>query len=410
MYLNNYQYLKKNETFILFSLILFSALVRIPVILMFGDSSLENEWGVLANNLINHGTLALLNFDGFLLPNLWMPPLYAYYIYLFSFFNLEGHELILLILSSQILLASVSVAIFYKINKIFFSQKISLFSSLIFSFFPLHIYACAQISSISLNIFLAIVFYYYFFQISKKRDFLSIVFFAFTAGLLILTRREFLAIFILSNLYLFFFFKIPIKKILFIFLIGLITTSPYLIRNYLIFEKITIQAGFGYNVWKANNPNSKVEGYTEIDQTLQKKFDQIPKDKFYRIKEDKIFLEQAIKYIIEDPQRYLVLYIKKIASFIFIDINSSEPNYYNPLHYIPIIILGITSIAGIILYDKKSHQLNYLLLIFVFYIILFSAFAILPRYKLSIIPMQIIFTSVLIDYIYRRFFSYEQKK
>ena len=133
MYLNNYQYLKKNETFILFSLILFSALVRIPVILMYGDSSLENEWRVLANNLKNHGTLALLNFDGFLLPNLWMPPLYAYYIYLFSFFNLEGRELILLILSSQILLASVSVAIFYKINKIFFSQKISLFSSLLFS-------------------------------------------------------------------------------------------------------------------------------------------------------------------------------------------------------------------------------------------------------------------------------------
>ena len=62
-----------------------------------------------------------------------------------------------------------------------------------------------------------------------------------------------------------------LKKIFLIFLISIITTSPYLIRNFLIFERIIIQAGFGYNVWKANNPNSKVEGSTIIDKNLQKK-------------------------------------------------------------------------------------------------------------------------------------------
>ena len=280
MYLNNYQYFKKKETLILICLILFSALIRIPVILILGDANLENEWGILVNNLIEHGVLALKNLDGFLLPNLWMPPIYASYIYLFSFFNLEDQNFVLLILSSQILLASISVGIFYKINKIFFSQKISLFSSLLFSIFPLHMYACAQISSISLHIFLVIFFYYFFFQIIKKRNFLSIFLFSFTVGLLILTRREFVFIFIISSLYLFIFFKVPIKNILLITLITLLTVSPYLIRNFLIFEKITIQAGFGYNVWKANNPNSKVEGSTVVDYNLQKQFDQIPKDKF----------------------------------------------------------------------------------------------------------------------------------
>ena len=409
MYLTNYQYLKKKETLIVIWLVLFSAFIRIPIILILGDTNLENEWGILVNNLIEHGTLALKNFDGFLLPNLWMPPLYAYYIYLFSFFNLENQNFVLLILSSQVLISSISVGIFYKINKIFFSQKISLFASLLFSIFPIHLYACAQISSISLNIFLAIFFYYFLFEIIKKKNYLSIFLFSFVAGLLILTRREFIAIFILSNFYLFIFFKIPIKNILLITLITLLTVSPYLTRNYLIFEKITIQAGFGYNAWKANNPNSKVEGSTAIDHNLQNQFDKIPKDKFYRINEDKIFLEHAIKYIKQDPQRYLVLYLKKVASFLFIDIDSSESHYYNPLHYVPVLLLGITSLAGIILSNKKSYQLNYLILIFFFYIILFSAFAILPRYKLSIIPLQIIFTSVLVDYIYKKIFSHERK-
>jgi len=87
MYLNNYQYLKRKEIPIVILLFLFSVAIRIPIILIFGDTNLENEWGILVNNLINHGTLAIENFDGFLLPNLWMPPLYAYYIYFFSFFK-----------------------------------------------------------------------------------------------------------------------------------------------------------------------------------------------------------------------------------------------------------------------------------------------------------------------------------
>ena len=131
-------------------------MIRIPIIFIFGDTSLENEWEILVHNLIIHGQLVYERFDEFLLPNLWMPPLYAYYIYIFSFFGLEGQNYVLLVLSSQVLLASISVVVFYKINKLFFSQKISFYSSLMFSLFPLHMYACSQISSISLQMFLAI--------------------------------------------------------------------------------------------------------------------------------------------------------------------------------------------------------------------------------------------------------------
>jgi hypothetical protein len=252
---------------------------------------------------------------------------------------------------------------------------------------------------------LAIFFYYYFFQIANKKKNLSIFFFSLIAGLLILTRREFIIIFVLSSFYLFLFFKISIKKILLIVLIALVTTSPYLIRNFFIFEKITIQAGFGYNLWKANNPNAKVEGSLVIDNELQQKIDKVPKDKFYRINEDRIFLNEAIKNIKENPKRYLILYLKKVISFLFIDIDSSENNYYNPLHYIPILVLGITSLFGIFLSSKKSYNLNYLILIFFLYIMIFSIFALLPRYQLSIIPLQIIFTGILLNYIQNKFFK-----
>ena len=119
MLLNNYLRLRE-ETLLPVLLIIFSFLVRIPIIIIFGDPTIENEWEPLLYNLINHKTLSFEQFDSFLLPNLLLPPLYAYYLYIFSFFNLEDQNFILLILFSQIVLASISVSVFYKINKLFF--------------------------------------------------------------------------------------------------------------------------------------------------------------------------------------------------------------------------------------------------------------------------------------------------
>ena len=158
------KYLKLNEeTSLLIFLIIFSFVVRVPVVLFFGDATVENEWEPLLYNLINHKTLSFEKFDDFLLPNLLMAPLYSYYLYVFSFFNLESESFILLILLSQTILASISVGVFYKINKIFFSKKISFYSSLVFSLFPIYLYSCSQISSVTLTIFFCFIFLLLFF-------------------------------------------------------------------------------------------------------------------------------------------------------------------------------------------------------------------------------------------------------
>ena len=96
MYLYNSQNLKNKEIFILVLLISASIIVRIPIILFFGDETLQNEWRILVSNLSTHGTLAFdyhqNELNKYLLPNIWMPPLYAYFLYFFSFFNLEDQN------------------------------------------------------------------------------------------------------------------------------------------------------------------------------------------------------------------------------------------------------------------------------------------------------------------------------
>jgi len=400
MFLNKYHHLKNKEINILIFLFLFSILIRIPAIVMFGDQSLENEWKDIVNNLIVG--------KGFLYrgePNLFMPPLYAYYLYFFSLFNFEDQNYVKLILSSQILLSSIVVVLFYKLNQEFFSKKISLYSSILLTIFPLYIYSCTQISSISLQVFLTTTFLFCFFQILNRNNNLAIFIFSLVSGLLILLRGEFLIIFIFSIIYFIIFFKINIKKILLILLISFITVSPYMIRNIILFDSISITKSFGYNLWKGNNTHSSVEGSVIHNKNLLSKIENIPTNNRHAINLDKVYLDEAINNIKEEPKKYLFLAFKKFVSFMFININSSDPKYYNIFHYIPLLIVGLTSLAGIILSNKRSYKLNYLILIYFIIIIIFSFFFVLPRYKLAILPLQIIFTNILVEKIYRKFFA-----
>ena len=187
-------------------------------------------------------------------------------------------------------------------------------------------------------------------------------------------------------------------------LIILITISPYLIRNIVVLDTVVLTKTFGYNLWKGNNPSSTVEGGVVYSEDLKGKISNISKDKFYGINFNKVFLDRATENIINDPIRYLTLFTKKFMSFLFIDIHSSRQDYYKPLHYLPVLLLAITSLIGIVLSDKKSNKLNYLILIYFVNIIIFSCFFILPRYKLFLFSFQIIFTNVLIEYISKRYF------
>ena len=173
-------------------------------------------------------------------------------------------------------------------------------------------------------------------------------------------------------------------------IISILTISPYLIRNYLAFDKIIVHSGLGYNVWKAYNPKAKVEGYYVETTELKAKLNTVKKDIFYRINEDKFYFDEAKKYISEDPSKYLGLYIKRLFSFYFYDLDSSQKNYYNIFHIYPILFLSLVSLVGFFTYQKQNMKLNYVILIMFIILFVYSSFAILPRYKIYLLPFQII--------------------
>jgi len=379
-------------------LLIFSLLIRVIAVFYFGDEKIEYEWSILVNNLYEHGILAFHSFKDELIPSVYMPPLYVFFIFLLKLITPENVEFTKMVLIIQTVLSTFSIFIFYKLNNFFFSKNWSLFNSFLFSIFPLNIYVTTQISSISLQTLLLIIYLYLLFSLFEIKSFtrLKIFFLSLVAGLLMLLRGEFYLIFVLTLIYFFLLKKINLKKTIAILLISLLVISPYILRNYYTFNKITLTKSLGYNLWKGNNPYAKVEGSESFeaysDNSINEKIENLPKDKLYEFHFDSLFFDESLIYIKENPSIFIERYIKKFFSFFYFNINSEYPNYFHPLFIFPIAFLSIFSTAGIFISVKKFDYKNtYLLLYLLLTMLIFSLFFILPRYKMIILPVQMIY-------------------
>ena len=388
-------FLLKNNLIII---IIISFFTRLASIIMFRDTKVDNEWGILLDNLVNHGVLSVHTVQDVLVPNIFMPPLYPLILYLIKIFFIDVDTFLWVVQFIQLILALFTVYLTREILLEFFSKNLSSVGTFVFALFPLNVYAVSQISTITIQIFLLNIFLYSYLKIFRDNN-KHLLFFSIASGLLILLRGEYFIFVILSLIYLYL-KKKEVRKIIISGLITLLIVSPYLYRNYNIFGVITVTKSAGYNLLKGNHPRTKVEGIPMFGQIEKKipevkiKLDELKSkgpNKKYDLYQDEILMDQAIIFIKDDPKKYIKLYFKKFLSFLFIDLNSSYNNYYSPLHSIPKIILSITSFIGMILAFKLSlSRKNYIILFYIANIGLFSFFFILPRYSLSLLTIQII--------------------
>ena len=403
----------------IFHIIFFSLLTRIVAAYFFADITLDNEWNILTQNLETKGVLGfyvpideftsinkIANINEVVLPSVFMPPLYAYFIFFFKIISNNVINAINLIIFTQILLSLLTIYFFYKILKKFLSKKLSLVLIFIFSFFPLYIYSATQISSVTLQIFLSVLFFYYLLKFIESKVIVDLILFSIVSGLSILIRGEFILFYFFALIY---FFLIIEKNFKFFFisvLLTIITISPYLKRNFDNFNTIVLTKSFGYNLLKGNNKLKKTEGSAELmeDNYNPKKF-KILTDNNYEIKLDNIYKDIAIKIIAANPIEYLVLYFKKIFSFLFISLDSTYKGYYNFFHIFPKIIISLLSFIGGILSLKKKGFFQFIAIYYFLNACLFSVFFILPRYGLMFLPVKILLSLEVFKYLKRKFIN-----
>ena len=398
----------KKPIYIFISILIVSLIARIYAIYFYGDSHVDKEWGVILFNLENHNILGYREFEGNVFPTIYTPPLYPYFLYFIKFFFQNQDLFLIAVLNIQMALSLISIYLFYKILQKLFSKQISLIGTAIFSLYPLNVYSVSQISSVSIQVFFIVSFFLSLMCYLKNSNFTYLFIFSLISTALIYLRGEFFIIYFLTLVYIFTRTK-KIKVVIISFIISLILVSPYLTRNYKTFGVLTITKSSGYNLWRGNHFNANVEGNQLHDNELKNKVKNIIPSNRYDLELDKMYMAEAINNIKKNPVYFIKLYIKKVISFLFIDLNSSYENYYNYLNIIPKIIISITTLMGALLITRKETILVYFTGYYFFNIFLFSIFFILPRYSLMLLPIQIILTCYLIKKL-RTKLKYDYKK
>ena len=397
-------------------LILFVGItLRLFSIYFYGDVIIDNEWGIMLNNLEKNNILSVRSIDGVPVPNIFMPPLYPIFLYIIKIPFSNTDIFLKVILLIQLLISIISILIAHKIFLELFNPNQSYLGTIIFTLFPLNIYAVSQISSITLQMFLINIFLLSIIKLLKNYSIYYSLGLSISSALLILLRGEFFVFVIFSLIFLLFKQKNFFKIFLTTLIIGLLV-FPYIYRNYNIFGIVTVTKSSGYNLLKGNHPNTAVEGVGMFGQVekvvpaVKGDLEQLYKKgpvKNHDLLKDQILMNQAIKFIKEDPKKYIKLYFKKFFSFLFIDFNSTYPNYYSILHILPKILLSISTLIGIILITNYSMNIaNYFVIFYLANIGLFSFFFILPRYSLFLLTIQIVLSLFAIEKIKDRVNDY----
>ena len=399
-------------------ILLSSALIKIIAVIIFYENGLSDEWLVLFNNFNELKMYSYYTLNGQNIPSSYMPPLYFAFLYTSKILSFNLFNFIYLVYFFQIVISTLSVIAFNKICKHFFKANIVLVGTTCFAFFPLLIFSNALISSACIQVFLYLLFLNFSLEVIENKKKVNIISFSLICSACLLLRGEFLIIFILTLIFFLALCKNKIKFSLMLLFATLLIISPYLIRNFINTDKIHLVNVSGFALWKGNNHFSTVEGYYYTlhpdyreewpnqpkFKNLYKNLDNLEINKSYEVMRDKVFYEEGKKNILQDKKKYFNLYLKKLMSYYFIDINSTLKNYYNPLHVVPILFFAIFALPGIVIgvFMKKNKKLFYLSIIMFSLIFLISVFFILPRYKISIISLQIVFSLLTIDYIYKK--------
>ena len=87
------------EIYFLAWLLVLSFLLRLAVVYFVRDTQIDNEWSILLNNLINYRSYSFYSFNDQLIPSVYMPPIYPFFIYLIKVItSFETENLIYLII------------------------------------------------------------------------------------------------------------------------------------------------------------------------------------------------------------------------------------------------------------------------------------------------------------------------
>jgi len=232
----------------------------------------------------------------------WRVPGYPLFL-AFSFMFYDSYTFIYMI---QICLSLAAFAMLYKICKYFFGNTAALIFLIILILTPVYVAYSTQIMSDTLGIFLLVSIVYLF--LFKR----NIPLIAALSGFSLLVRSQYL--FLVPILCLFLLYKKQYKKLAFFVIIFLAVLSPWIIRNYIVFDAfIPLSAQSGEALYFNTLPYQPELGdQGGCDEYLLPYHFSLVNSDLSEAEVSKILTKEAFKRMREDP---IGIFKNKVVNF-----------------------------------------------------------------------------------------------
>lgn len=380
----------------------------------------EFEYETIANNILS-GNGFLYNFYGADYKAFVQPfyPVFTAFVYYFT-----NHSQVMMLIVQSVI-SSLFCFIIYSIAIKIASRKEAILAAALVALHPgICIYSILKLHTLILDIFfylLTINFILAFiYHPGKKNAVLT----GLSAGLALLSRSTILPFVLFSMVYSFFVIrKIPVKTKLkyltILFITMVIVYSPWLIRNYITFDKFVFaQTSSGENLWVGNNDRAVGTAYQSSGRSIHHLMPQKMRTELSNLSElerVKYYEQYFINFVKEKPLLFTQLFFRKFYYFWWFAphtgaLYNTKWVYAYKMYYTVIFfmfLIGFISFAR----DRKKAGTVLLLAIYMLSLSLLHALVnVDTRHRWTVEPIMLIFTSIGIFKLWNIFSSFSRLK
>jgi 4-amino-4-deoxy-L-arabinose transferase-like glycosyltransferase len=400
----------------LLAIVLCALILRVGTVVITGDRSLEYEFDILVHNMRtgNGYSWFCVDEDGTVghkvvsatqqpLPSAYVPPVYP--LFLVSVFLLIGTSTfsIILIEIIQAFLGALACLLLYEIALSLLNRTVALVAAFVYAVYPTLVFMCGQISAVNFYVFLNILLLFILFKAKESTKWLAFAAAGVVFSLLVLARTDVLILLPAVLIWLLITLRTHRIRTMSAFTAAsLLLVIVWTYRNYRVFgQPAPISTSTGYNLWIGQNEHATgtrgeytIPPFTETDE-MWERIHALTQDRSYEIKRNDLYLQEALSFMKHNPGKVLVLGLKKLMYYWghYWGITFTYPQANSPAYWLPWFFILPFFVIGLAISFRNWKQYLLLYFYFLFSTLTIMVFFVIPRYRLFILPLVLLFAA-----------------
>jgi 4-amino-4-deoxy-L-arabinose transferase-like glycosyltransferase len=334
-------------------------------------------------------------------------PLYPYI--LAGLYTIFGRSVITVGIC-QALVSSLTVLLLFFIGRKLFDERVGLGTALIAAVYPYGVYHDIRVFDNFLFEFILGLLILSILRLGENPTTLNSILIGLLMGLAILCRSAFVTFTAFFFLPFLISYRFSLKKVLriamVIVFVECIVLSPWLLRNYLLHNRIVLSTYGGWNFLLGNNELTfqEVQNRREGDLALSRylKNSSVTLTHLTESEMDQWFFHKGIEFIKNNPDTFLKLICLKIVNFWNVRLIPASSPWKELIYSLSYGTILFLSLPGIVLSLKQWRKFFLIYLLLLYFTVSYIPFAVVSRYRKPVDPYLIMFGIYGVIYLYEK--------